>query len=274
MLLKRKNQVCLLLLSAVLISAGSKQNTDLWRVIKVNGVVTLDNKIVMKNDTMNDTDKLIFGDKESCLRLWRPRSGFRTAREEKQEGKPSGLLVELKKALVPNSEYSYAGTKSIQIQTFDRLRDYLEYSGETSRHVFIERAELRLNPEVFRLDSSRYLDLVYTYRGEVIRSPLKYIENTLYLDSTIYSIRGEMADLAEIEFVDLIYIDRIDGVKATVASFKPYFWKREDVIKEVEVVREFTSLDKVPDYFWTYYGRIEFKQIAKLLKEEYDFELR
>ena len=185
------------------------------------------------------------------------------------------MLLALKEALVPTAKYSYGGTKLISWQTYDSFRSYFEYSSENiSTHLFVDRAEIVIDPAFYVQNENNYFDVEYKYHGETVLKKLDFSGDTLFLDASLYTKNGENVNPDAVQYITLRYIKLDEATKTLFANFKPVFITKEEAIKEIGTVQEIAGLDKVVGYFLTFYGRVDLDQIRKLLHEEFDYDLQ
>jgi hypothetical protein len=264
-----------LILILLLLIFGSSTFAQVGRVTFVKGSVKqAKGRQVRPNDQVNTTEKLTF-EKGAAIK-------FRTREGEFVVDKIT-ILTTI--ALNDKSKVQAANRINVEGKRGEMLANYTEImryfsAGGTKDSpkpmLVIGKGKYPILDTKFRMNESQFFVITYRYKGETINKKLMNEGNTLFLDSTIFTIDSKSIQPEEAKEIKLNFYDTAKGEMTFFTQIKPVFVSEATIKLEIAAIvntmegeKATAILEEVLSHLKDSYGEPDVADVKAILVKEH-----
>jgi len=191
-------------------------------VIKVEGIVFVDEKELNTGEKLSNETVIQFTKKTDRLYLLSPNHGYFLLSPEARENNQKDWIIAVKNALIPKNKFYKTATRSVSNSTekFDDIYDLMGFFRD--RVLLVEQTKFHFNAEKIKLDEKN--------KFEFINPEGKTIQYTT--EGETFSLNGDFTD------ADFVMNYNQNGEVKKIGTFNLKIVKRENMAKELAVFFE------------------------------------
>jgi hypothetical protein len=249
-----------------------------YTVLSVKGEIVLEKtgKPIGEMDEVCATDKLIFGTADSKAAVLSSEQG-RFVIKLSGKKKTDALT-----AFVSSVLFSGKGGLSTKAFDLEELNTFDYWGKEFGEKYFvIGKSKIIIDKNILLSNENNYFFIKYLYDGKEIESKLKFDKDTLFIDSDVYKIEGNIIEQEKIDTVYLYYFDKEKSKRIELASFNLKFANEEKLKSElsnyISILRKAGkdsnfNVQEVIFYLNDIYGNVNENDVTFWLKVNYDLK--
>jgi hypothetical protein len=258
-------RIAYVLLMFILLQTSSF-GQDKFTVIKVSGSIVIQSTGSLLNigTAFSQNEDLLFKSSASRAAVINPQRGrFLLTSDNLSE------FMQSKSVFLPSSgKISARGGNAIL--TANDLKNYFEGS-----LVILDRIKIKLNPDVFPMNTKKYFYIRYQYKNETINKKLAFNSDTLIISKNeLLTIDGKQIPNPEITEMKLMYMEEGEKYVSTpICAFIPVFPDLNQLKLEVKIIIDEMSnktynekLSEITSYINDFYGKPEENNLKEWLK--------
>lgn len=235
---------------------------DNYTVIKVDGKITYvkNGKDLITGDLFASSEKLKFATQESRAAVISSINGRYVLTPDPKGGEAANLLPAM----------SNVATRSGALINALDLKNHF-----SENYLLLDEMELKINSELYPMNSNNFFYLQYELNGEVIPKKLSFTEDRLELTAAeIYTIDGKAQPVPASKEMSLYYRDNANKKSTKISEFTLVV-PNTDVLKvELDVILgELKSKDdekaksEITAYMYEFYGKPQKENLEDWLEK-------
>jgi hypothetical protein len=245
---------------------------DKFTVIKVSGSIVIQSTGSTLNigTAFSQNEDLLFKSSASRAAVINPQRGrFLLTSDNSSE------FMNSKSVFLPSSgKISARGGNAIL--SANDLKNYFEGS-----YVIFDKIRIKINPDVFPMNSKKYFYIRYQYKNETINKKLAYSSDTLIISKNeLLTIDGKQIPNPEITEMKLMYMEEGEKYVSTpICAFIPIFPDLNQLKLEVKIMIDQMNnksynekICEISSYINDFYGKPEENNLKEWLRANLDLK--